>query len=86
MQRHPHAPHIIFRAVPGGFEVWDERTGARATTPSMAGVQQFAADHSRVSTHVPLGDAVHKLAAGLGFERCTPCAERQARMNRLIRW
>jgi hypothetical protein len=86
MQRHPHAPHILFRAIPGGFEVVDERTGKRATTANIAGVHQFAADHSRVASHVPLGDAVHRVASSLGLERCTPCAQRQAQLNRLVRW
>lgn len=48
---------------------------------SKSEMAQWVADHSARPTHVPLGDWVHKVTSLLGFKRCEPCAERQAKLN-----
>lgn len=46
---------------------------------------QLLADMSASGRYLPVGDAVHSALDFLGFERCLPCAERQAKLNRLIK-
>lgn len=52
---------------------------------SKAELTQWVADHSARPTHIPLGDWVHVVTKALGLKRCTPCAERQAKLNNWLK-
>lgn len=44
----------------------------------------WVAAHSENADYVPIGEWVAKGAKRLGLKKCTPCAERQARLNSLF--
>jgi hypothetical protein len=74
---YPNLPWIHFMAADGGgFHVRDMRSGHTFFASNMAGVHQFAADHSSGA-----GNAVHGVTQRMGIKRCGKCAQRQAAMN-----
>lgn len=69
----------------GGWILKDSRDGFTVHAPTEAGVHQFLADRSNPNQgRMGLGDVVHSATAALGMERCTPCAQRQAALNRAV--
>lgn len=45
---------------------------------------RYVAEHSRTDAYVPIGDYVARATKALGIEKCTPCARRQALLNRFF--
>jgi len=86
MQPHPQFPWIHWGMHPqGGWILKDSRDGFTVHAPTEAGVHQFLADRSNPNQgRMGLGDVVHSATAALGMERCTPCAQRQAALNRAV--
>lgn len=87
MQRHPQAPGVVFRPVPGGFHIACERCQVGGVF-APAGANTFAAQHARCGS-VGAGDAVaavaKPVARALGLDPdCSPCAQRQAALNRMF--
>jgi hypothetical protein len=68
----------------GGFYAHDERSGATVVAPDMMAVHEFAADSAVAPGRMGAGDVVARAASALGIGKCTPCAARQAALNRLI--
>jgi hypothetical protein len=82
--RHPKVPWVVFApAQQGGFFAQNTRTGVQVHAPDELSLHQFAADSARSDGHYGLGDLVERAAHALGFEQCSPCAERQAALNRM---
>ena len=80
------APHVRYRIDEAGdYLVEDTRNGQEYFARSDADLTQLIADLSSTKEYVPIGDHLHKLADFFGLERCQACAERQARLNRLLR-
>jgi hypothetical protein len=69
------------------FEVYNEQTGEHYEVATEYEVNQFAAQAAVTPGHMGAGDvfaaAVRPLAQALGLENCSPCAARQAMMNRM---
>jgi len=84
--QHPQFPWILWAEHPaGGWALHDTRDGAQihATTPGA--FQAFLADRSNPNLRaMGLGDVVHAAADAIGLQRCTPCAQRQQALNRLV--
>ncbi len=82
-QYDPRVPWIlVFHHQNGTATVRDTRTGEEALARSDHELARFAADHSSASGSYGLGDVIHGIAKRLGLGKsCTPCAERQARLN-----
>lgn len=80
------APHLEYWASENGeFILEDTRDGEQYEAASTSELAQLIADLSATDTHVPVGDAIHKVTSFFGIKRCGKCAERQARLNRMIR-
>ena len=61
--------------------VRDERSGETQTVETHAQIWGFIADHSAQTPGQGLGDWVHRALDWAGFQRCLPCAKRQAYLN-----
>lgn len=85
MQQHPRVPWVTIEVLPDGSAiVTDTRTGARARVFTETQIHEFAAAAARAPGHYGAGDAVASVAGRMGFRKCAPCAERQARLNALV--
>jgi hypothetical protein len=76
--------HISITELPDGrYFVFNGVTGDqhRFTEPTLI---DYLQRHVTSPNHVPLGDYLHKFLKGLGIKGCLPCAERQARLNRVL--
>jgi hypothetical protein len=84
-QRHARVAWVLVRSAPqGGFYAYNERTGDQVYAPTEMGVHEFAADSARAPGHLGAGDLVARAAGALGLQKCSPCAERQAALNRMM--
>lgn len=84
-QRYPQVPWVLVAPAPqGGFYAMNERTGQQVFAPNMTGVHEFAADSAAAPGRMGAGDVVARAASALGIQKCTPCAARQAALNRMI--
>lgn len=63
----------------------NQRTGETYKANTLDEVHQYAAHISGQGARVPLGNFVNRITKSLGMKRCTSCAKRQVRMNRLFR-
>lgn len=83
--RSQHTPDIWSRQLESGlYEVHDERkrTVYRMSRHQLA---DYIRKHARSEEHVPIGDYLHEGLRRVGFTGCLPCAERQAKLNRMVR-
>lgn len=80
-----HTPTISsVRLADGTYRVHDsarDRT-FRMTKHALA---DYIRKHARSEQHVPLGDYIHSVFSAAGVTGCLSCAERQAKMNRVLR-
>jgi hypothetical protein len=84
-QAFPQYPWIFWAPYQGGFLLHDSRDKTQVFAPDQGSVAQFLADRSNPDRNrMGLGDLVHQATAAVGLERCTPCAERQAALNRAV--
>ena len=82
---HPRLPWVQYAQHPhGGFVVRDTRTGEARHVASHDEIVRFAATHSARPGYYGAGDAVHAVTSRLGMSGCTPCAARQAQLNRMF--
>jgi len=85
MYQHPRVPWVTIEPLQDGSAiVTDTRSGQRARAFTEQQVHEFAAAAARAPGHYGAGDAVAAVASGLGFQKCSPCAERQARLNAMV--
>lgn len=80
-----HTPTISSVAlVSGRYLVTDERTGLvkEMTRHQLA---DYVRANARSPEHIPLGDYLHEGLKRVGFSGCLSCAERQAKLNRMVR-
>jgi hypothetical protein len=83
--QHPQVPWIQYQPHPnGGYLALDTRTGEQVYAPDALALNQFAADHASAPGYGGAGDAVKAVTNALGIEGCSPCAARQAAMNRMV--
>lgn len=83
-----HFPHLEFWESPDKTYYQVRRKGdpdSAVIVENRDELAQWIANNSANPDHLPIGDLVHKVAEILGFKRCTPCAERQARLNRWLK-
>lgn len=84
-QRHRQVPWVFFAPAPdGGFYAQNQRTGQQVYAPDQLALNEFAADCARAPGRMGAGDVVARAASALGFQKCSPCAARQAAMNRML--
>lgn len=85
MQRHPQVPWVHFQPHPqGGFVATNTRTNQQVYAPDALALNQFAADSANAPGYHGAGDAVKAVTSALGIEGCSPCAARQAALNRMV--
>ena len=83
MTVHPHFPWISWSATGDDCQlVRDSRNGDEMVACTSDEFLAFIADHS-ARRSFGLGDVIHKAAKVAGFQRCAPCAARQAELNRI---
>lgn len=82
--RHPSVPWVTVEPLTDGTAiVHDTRTGQRARAYDEQQIHEFAANAAS-SDGYGAGDAVAAVASRLGFQKCTPCARRQAMLNAMM--
>lgn len=86
MQRHPQAPWIVYGngPQPGTVVVQDTRTGQALVARNELEMNQAFARFSAAPGRMGAGDVVKAATERLGIQQCTPCAKRQAAMNRML--
>ena len=85
MYQHPNVPWVSIQPLQDGSAVvTNTRTGERIRATSDRQVHEFAASAARAPGHYGAGDAVAAAASRMGFQKCAPCAQRQARLNAML--
>ncbi len=83
--QHPSVPWVaIYPLDDGTFVVRDTRTHQEAHVANERQIHEFAAAAASAAGYYGAGDAVAAVANRLGFEKCTPCARRQAMLNAMV--
>lgn len=83
--KHPSVPWVaIYPLDDGTFIVTDTRTHQDARVANELQIHEFAAAAARAAGYYGAGDAVAAAAHKLGFEKCAPCARRQAMLNAMV--
>lgn len=84
--RHHTVPHLWLRRGRDEetFDCFSTEDGTLAERLTPEALAHWAADRSRTTGKVPIGDWVHLMAQSLGFKQCVPCALRRARWNNLL--
>ena len=68
----------------GLWLVEDTRSGKRALARDERGIHEFAAAAAAAPGYAGAGDMVARMTGALGIQKCAPCAERQAALNRMM--
>lgn len=83
-----HTPHIRSVVAPNGV-IWvedDRKDPPVFTLKNELELARYVHQHSSDDGFYAIGDLVHKAFETVGIKKpCLPCAERQARLNRLLR-
>lgn len=80
-----HTPTIASLPFDGGYFILDDREGT-SWVETKEELARYIAERSPEAGFVPLGTIIKKVLATIGVKRdCLPCAERQAKLDRLIR-
>lgn len=85
MYQHPHVPWVSIEPLTDGTAiVTNTRNGQRMRATSDVQIHEFAAAAARAPSHYGAGDAVAAMTHRMGFKKCAPCAQRQARLNAML--
>ena len=83
--QHPSVPWVSIAPLDDGSAwVTNTRTHQTIRAYTEQQVHEFAAAAARAPGHLGAGDAVAAVAGRMGFQKCAPCAQRQARLNALV--
>lgn len=83
--QHAQVPWVTIAPLADGSAiVTDTKSGHKRRVFNETQIHEFAAAAARSPDHYGAGDAVAAVAGRMGFKKCSPCAERQARLNAMV--